>query len=537
MRHLSGDEIDLIQRWIDDGRLEGDRADLPPSPARAGGWQLGVPDLIVTMPQSYPLAADGPDVFRTFVVPLPVDGVRYVRGLEFRPTNPRVVHHANIRIDRTSASRELDRLDAEPGYEYGMAHSAQFPDGHFLAWGPGYVTPLLPRGMAWRLDPGTDLVFQLHLQPSGKREVVNVSIGIYFGTDPPERRPYIVRLGRQDIDIAPGAAGHVIEDSYTLPVDVDVHAVQPHAHTRAREIRVTATQPDGTIRWLNYIRDWDFRWQHMYRFVEPLALPKGTVLAMRFTYDNSANNPRNPSRPPGRVRYGWETADEMGETYIQVLTRSEEERAALDRSFQQKAIADDIVGYEGLIQRNAPNAAALHDDVAFLYLELGRQEDAIAHFEASVRVRPGAAFSHFNLATALMVAGRVEQAIPSYQEAVRLDADYAVAHNQLGRALERLGRTDEALVHYREALRAAPQLAGAHNNVGLVLLRRGEIEEAIARFREAIAIDPALADAHYNLGHALSARGEAAEAAAHFQEAVRLRPEDQTFREALENAR
>lgn len=533
-RHLTDQEIARIQRWIDDGRLEGDRRHMPPPPPPRGEWQLGTPDLVVSMPQPYTLAADGPDVFRTFVLSLPIGRTQYVRALEFRPGNPRVVHHANIRIDRTSASRDLDGDDdAEPGYEGVMAHSAVFPDGHFLAWAPGQVSPALPRGLAWRLDPGTDLVFQLHLQPSGKPEPVQVSIGLYFGGEPPERLPLIVRLGRQDIDIPAGARQHVIEDSYTIPVDVEVHAVQPHAHTLAREVRGVATLPDGSTRWLVYIRDWDFRWQHVYRYVEPFTLPKGTVLSMRYTYDNSAENPRNPVSPPGRVQYGWQTGDEMGEMYIQVLTRTEDDRAVLHRSFQQKAMADDLAGYEGLIARGAPNAAALHDDAAFLYLELRRYDEAVRHFEAATRVPPRAPFAFFNLATALMLAGRVSEAIPHYQEAVRLNPDYAVAHNNLGRALEQAGRPEEAVRHYREAVRAAPRLAAAHNNLGLALIRRGELDEATARLEEALRLDPGAADAHYNLGHALRARGDLAGAATHFREAIRLNPGEQAFREAL----
>ena len=468
------------------------------------------------------MPAQGPDVFRTFVIRLPIRETRYVRGLEFRPVDPRVVHHANIRIDRTPASRQLDEQDSAPGYEGGMAHSAVFPEGHFLAWAPGQEAPLLPGGLAWQLDPGTDLVIQLHLQPTGKPEIVQSSIGFFFGSDPPARRPLILRLGRQDIDIPPGDAKHTIEDSYVLPVDVEVQAVQPHAHTRAREVRGFATLPDGATRWLVFIKDWDFRWQHVYRYVSPFWLPRGTRLSMQYTYDNSAANARNPTRPPARVGYGWETAEEMGELYIQVFTRDERDRLSLDREFQKKSMAEDIAGLEGLIRRKGASAAGLHDDVAFLYLELGRYDEAIAHFEATVRLDPGAAFAHFNLGTALALAGRREAAIDRYLEAVRLDPDYAVAHNHLGKMLEDLGRADDALYHYREAVRAAPTLAAAHNNLGLALMQRGDLDEAIRRFQDALAIDANLADGHYNLGQALKLRGREVEAVRHLERALEL---------------
>ena len=102
---LSSTDIQLIQQWVDEGAEEGDSRDMPASRTWTEGWQLGKPDLVVTLPQAYTLPAEGTDVFHIFVLPMLVDGTRFVRGLEFRPGNARVVHHANIRIDRTAASR------------------------------------------------------------------------------------------------------------------------------------------------------------------------------------------------------------------------------------------------------------------------------------------------------------------------------------------------------------------------------------------------------------------------------------------------
>src|SRR4029079_10336404 len=162
---------------------EGAPEDSGPSPpqrrnAWTDGWQLGKPDLVISLKQPYTLPAEGTDAFHIFVLPIPVDSVRFVRGLEFRPGNPKVVHHANIRIDTTPASRRLDDADPGPGYSGLIARSATYPDGHFLGWTPGQVAPLLPKDLAWRLDRNTDLVVELHMQPSGKAEQVAPSIGL-----------------------------------------------------------------------------------------------------------------------------------------------------------------------------------------------------------------------------------------------------------------------------------------------------------------------------------------------------------------------
>src|SRR4030095_12159170 len=244
-RPLSDGDIAAIQQWVAGGALEGDTKDLPPAPDGTDVWQHGDPELIVRRPSPFVLPADGADVSRIFVFPVPGATLRYVRGLEFRPGNQRVVHHAHIRIDRSSASRHLDDQDPVPGYEGLLPHSAVYPDGHFLGWTPGQIAPLLPRGLACRLPPNADLVVELHMKPSGKPEAVEPSIGLYFGAEPPERTPAMLRLGRQSIDIAAGDAHYTIEDSFVLPVDVEVQAVQPHAHYRAREGRARAPLPGG----------------------------------------------------------------------------------------------------------------------------------------------------------------------------------------------------------------------------------------------------------------------------------------------------
>ncbi len=486
-RPLSVVEIGVLQQWVADGAPEGDPRDLPSPPQWTAGWQLGNPDLVVTLSQPYELQADGTDVSRVFVLPVPVRTMRYVQGLEFRPGNPKVVHHANIRIDRTPASRQLDDQDPAPGYDGLLLHSAVYPDGHFLGWTPGQIAPLLPKGLAWRLDPGTDLVVEIHMKPTGKAEVVEPSIGLFFGDDPPARTPAMLRLGRQSIDIAAGEQDYVSTDSFVLPVDVEVQAVQPHAHYRAREVRGVATLPDGTTRSLIYIKDWDFRWQHVYRYVTPFVLPKGTTLAMRYTYDNSADNPRNPQQPPRRVLWGQWSTSEMGDLWIQVFTRDERDLQILNAAYRPKAIAEDVVGYETMI-REDPSRAQLHDDVAVLYLDLGRAREAATHLAASVRLKPESAAAHFNFGTALAMSGRPDEAIAQYQEALQIRPDYALAHNNLGSVLLRLGNPSEALQHFREAIRLDPANAEAHYNVGSVFRASGSFSEAIGQFREAVRL-------------------------------------------------
>jgi Flp pilus assembly protein TadD len=519
---LTSEQIALFRDWAA-APVEGPgRAPSPPQWAE--GWYLGRPDLVVKLPAGYTLPAEPGDIFRIFAVPLQVSGTRYVRGIEFHPGNARVVHHANIRIDRTDGSRRLDDADAAPGYDGLLARSAEYPDGHFLGWTPGQIAPLVEADLAWRLDPGTDLVVQLHMQPSGKPEAVQPEIGFYFSDRPATRTPTILRLGSQGIDIAAGRDQYVVEDRYTLPVNAALLAVQPHAHYRAVDVTGTARLPDGTTRTLIHIGKWDFRWQHVYRYTDPIRLPRGTTVAMRYVYDNSAGNPRNPQTPPLRVRWGQRSVDEMGDLWFQLATDSDADRATLVGEVQAKMTAEDLIGLETMLEA-APGDTELHDDAGVLALILGRPSVAVAHFRATAEKRPETAAAHFNLGTALTSAGLLDDAVASYEKALELQPGYGKALNNLAETLMLLGRHDEAIRRYEAAVAADPSLPEPRNNLGAALWRRGELARAERELRQALRLDVNYAEAHFNLGHTLLRAGRTSDGAAAFRHAAALKPQ------------
>jgi Flp pilus assembly protein TadD len=316
-----------------------------------------------------------------------------------------------------------------------------------------------------------------------------------------------------------------VTDSYVLPTDVALHAVQPHAHYRLKEVRGTATLPDGTERSLIAIDDWDFRWQHVYRYERPIPLPKGTRLSMRYRYDNSAANPRNPELPPRRVRWGQRSVDEMGDLWFQFVASTDADRPRLVSEIQQKMTAEDVIGLETMLEES-PGDAELHDDVAVLYLALGRAEDAVTHFRATAALRPGVAAAHFNLATALTVAGQLDAAVGEYRAALRLRPDYAGAHNNLGTVLAAQGRIAEAIGHFREAVRHDPANVQAHRNFAWYVATSpdtsaAEHREAVVVAERAVrltsATDPHVLDA---LAAAYAAVGDFRRAAESIERAV-----------------
>jgi Tfp pilus assembly protein PilF len=524
VRRLTDGQIDVLQRWVTQGTVEGEPADLPPLPTWSSEWTLGKPDLVLTMDRPYTLRAGGEDMYRHFVVPIPITANRYIKAWEFRPGNPRVVHHATMEIDRSGTSRRLDEQDPEPGYEGLIAHSASAPDGYFLDWAPGHSPYVAPPGMAIPLQPASDLVLMLHLRPSGKPESVQASIALYFADAPPTRVPALLRLTRQDLDIPPSEKLFVVTSSHVLPVALDLITVQPHAHYLARQIESMATLPDGSTKRLLSITDWDFNWQGVYRYVTPVSLPAGTTVSMRWTYDNSPGNPFNPNRPPRRVTFGQRTSDEMSELWFQVVPGSQNDRAVFTRDLRTKLIVEEIKGYEMMLRDDAGNVA-LHDDVALLHAATGNRERAAAHFGESARLRPESAAAHYNLATALLSLGRIDEARRGFEKAVALDPAYANGHRGLGGLLQSEGRLDEAEREYRRALELAPDDAVAHHNLGVLLHSRNRLADALNEYRTAIRLNRDYADAHYGMALVFKALGRTGDAVSEYRAALRSRPD------------
>src|SRR5690606_5995662 len=407
-RRLAPRELTTITEWASGGAPAGDARHLPPAPPEPPRWPLGHPDLIVRAPAVSVPPGEG-DVYRNLVITAPVERARYVRAVDLRPGDPRVVHHARLMIDTTGASRAADALEPAPGFDGMQATpTAQNPAGHFVGWTPGRAPHAGDPALAWPLEPGTDLVLQLHLRPSGDAHEIRPEIGIYLADAPPTARPSLVMLGTEIIDIPPGDSAHVVSDAYTLPVAVDLLSIYPHAHYLAKTMTGRARLPDGRVVPLIHSPDWDFDWQDEYRLARPMALPAGTTLEMRYTYDNSIANPQNPNVPPRRVQYGSRSTDEMADMILQVVPRNVEDGDVLDQDlsahYERAAIdyfawKEKELGREALID-GAPDVALEHfqaslsnrDDprvlamMADAMLELGDRATAVLALERALHL-------------------------------------------------------------------------------------------------------------------------------------------------------
>lgn len=333
-RRLSDREIELLAEWAEAGAPRGDPADLPPKPEFAEGWRLGEPDRVYRLPEPFPIPADRSDVYQYFVIPTELQEDKIVEAIEFRPTNPRVVHHASLYYDTTGTARQLDQEDPGPGYER-FGGPGFLPAGTLGGWAPGVTPRKLPEGIGRIIEAGADLVVQIHYHPTGKPETDQSVIGVHFAEQPAEKLVAEILVANFDLIIPPGERRHHHHASYTVPVDVTLHSAAPHMHYLGREMKVTAALPDGEIKPLIWIKDWDFNWQDRYIYKRPIHLPAGTRIDVEAWYDNSAGNPFNPNSPPVEVRWGERSADEMGICFFDVTTDRPEDRRFLYRHNQR----------------------------------------------------------------------------------------------------------------------------------------------------------------------------------------------------------
>ena len=521
-RRLTDAQIDIIQRWVSGGLIEGSPADLPPLPEWPDGWQLGRPDVVVTPARPYLLSPRKDETYRDLVVPTSLESDVFVRAVEFK-TGGAPIHHAVIRVDRTSASRRRDGQDGQPGFDSTMAQSIQDPDGQFIGWAPGSGPILSPAGMPWRLPRGSDLVIEVHLVSASEPLSIQPTVGLFLTDTPSTRNPVRVRMGSKLIDIPAGEPNYVVTDTYELPVDVDLLSVFPHAHYLGKDMLFTAALPGGPAKPLLHIKQWNFRWQQDYRYATPIPLPRGTILTMRYTYDNSERNTENPNRPPVRVRAGERSTDEMATFGMQVMTKSQEDSVRLVQEFDERDLMANVAMAEARV-REEPNVAGYRSLLGGTYVEVGRFADALPHLREAIRLKDESAGTYNYLGMALQELGSVAESLRYFERAAALDPKNETAFFNLGNALARLSRSDEAVKAYERSLAINPDYAYAHVNLAVLLAPRGRTNDALAHLQRAAELEPDSAVMHLNLGNGLAGAGRFVEAMQHIRRALELEP-------------
>ncbi len=522
-RRLTDKEIALIGEWVAQGAQEGSIKQEPAPPKFSSEWQLGPPDLILHVTHPFNMPAGGSEIFWNFIMPVPIKTQRWVRAIEVRPGNAKVFHHANVIIDRSGSAKRQEKVAGIgfPGMDLTVEETTFDPDGHFLSWKPGSRPVVEPDGMAWRATPGMDLVLNVHLRPTGKPEVINPEIGLYFTDKPQTKYPMLVQLEHDGaIDIKPGDRDFRLNDDFLVPEDLNVLAVYPHAHYLATLMEGYATLPDGSRKWIVRIPNWDLSWQGVFVLKQPLFLPKGTVVSMRYHYDNSAANPRNPNNPPKEVRTGITSTDEMGHLWLQVLPVA----AGDQREDLQAAIVQDRI-------KKYPDDFAANFNMGDVLLTKGDSAGAIPYLEKAARVNPDSTFAPAELGVAYYAASKVPEAEQQFRKALAIDPKFSDVRFNLASAEAEGGDLESSVKDFKQVLTERPDYPKAQDRLGDVLFawgdqsaKSGDNVSAVEHYRDALTYRSKDVALITSLGAALARLGRMDEARAQLESAVRIDP-------------
>ena len=321
--HLTDAEKATLARW-------GERPSPPNSPVRlvprltpppGGGtgeaWHLGKPDQVFSMPE-YDVPAEGKDIYRCFAIPSGnPDEDRWVKGIEIHPGNRALVHHASVFLDRSGVGKKKDDDAPGPGYTNPTpGNGPGFKEYYSVlgGWTPGHLPRKLPYGVAIFVPKGTELILEVHYHLTGKPEKDKTQFGIYFASEPIDKKMFLGGVGSQSFKIPAGAKNFKIEAEDIAPTDITVLSVTPHMHERGTRMTAYAELPSGERKKLIDVPRWDFQWQPSYRFKEPVRLPKGTKITVTGTFDNPTDRD---------LTWGESTKDEMCVTFL-AFTRDDE---------------------------------------------------------------------------------------------------------------------------------------------------------------------------------------------------------------------
>jgi Domain of unknown function (DUF3471)/Copper type II ascorbate-dependent monooxygenase, C-terminal domain len=329
-RLLSQQEIAKIVAWVNQGASEGDPKDLPPTPQFPAKWEIGQPDVVLTMPEDTSLGTEGVDKYLYYRVPTNFKEDRWIQAVEFRPGNPKIVHHAVAFIeppDKTmfhQGPSSIELMDGtitrvkpdapiiNDGCRVENSGTGGNNDSEILSvYAPGREPDVWPAGTAKKIPAGSNIIFQMHYSKSpGQAEKDRTSIALTFAKAPVERMVGTRSISNSLFLIPPGADNHEVTACWTFQRDIQVLSFMPHMHIRGKDMKYEVIYPDGRRETLLSVPRYIFHWQTLYTLKKPLAIPGGAKFIVTAHFNNSSMNMHNPDATKA-IRHGSSTYDEM----------------------------------------------------------------------------------------------------------------------------------------------------------------------------------------------------------------------------------
>jgi len=344
-RSLSARERATLLAWVEQGAKLGDPGKLPPARTFPDSWTIGQPDLVVEIPETYVVPAQGVVEYVRFRVPSKFTEDRWVQAGEAQPGDRSVVHHIIVYVD-----------DHKEGKKRGQQFS------HLCGFAPGDMPSVYPAGTAKKVPAGADFVFEIHYTPIGRIRTDRSRVGLIFARSPVTRQAYTVGIAEDQFLIPANQDNVAVASSLTLTQETRLLSFIPHMHLRGKDFRYSITRPGKLAEVILSVPAYDFGWQSYYTLADPLLLPKGTRIDCLAHYDNSDKNPYNPDSSK-IVRWGDQTFDEMMIGYIDIdlpvgdaFTREQKQRTGL--SPPARAVFQTVGSLLGVQKNVSPRSGA-----------------------------------------------------------------------------------------------------------------------------------------------------------------------------------
>jgi hypothetical protein len=325
---LSDDQIDTIRRWVELRAPAGDPGQAPAGRELTEGWQMGKPDLVLQLPTAQHIPGNGEDLWKYILFEKVFAEDTWIRGLQIRPGNRKVVHHSNIAVVTPAGKGPVDWSKVPDDMEAVDNRAGTF-EGFNIAGIhvglPGRMSFETAPGSAVLIPKGSRVRINIHYAPSKTAETDRTEVGLYFASGRIDRRWSDFHCRLLNMKIPPNDANYQLEGTKIVKQPMTVYQVGAHMHLRGKAYRIDAVLPDGDKIELLNVDKFNFNWQLMYNLATPVHLPAGTVIHYLATYDNSAANPLvvKYDTPNRAVTYSERTVDEMMGGYVMNTIDSE----------------------------------------------------------------------------------------------------------------------------------------------------------------------------------------------------------------------
>ena len=326
VRKLTIGQINLIRLWVQDGMPQGPKTELLIPNFNVGTQLKEKPDLTLKLNKPFRIPTNNKEEYYLFSLPTNLKENKFVKAIEFRAGNKRLVHHSRISVDTTQIMRITDgkSIDDSTIAEYGKI---KMKEEFWSGWVPGNNPIEYPDGVAKQLTAGSDLLINIHYAPNLlSNEIDSSSINLYFSKEPimHHLKTFILQeidITNQPFEIPADTVITFYAKSVELPYEITMLSVQPHMHLLGKSLRSFAITPSGDLIPLIKISNWDFDWQMTYQYKNEQKIPFGSIIYAEVTYDNTSKNPRNSFSPPQKIASGWNSTQEMFNLIFQYIVK------------------------------------------------------------------------------------------------------------------------------------------------------------------------------------------------------------------------